>query len=1194
MMTIREFFDRDINRAINGVVKADQQDDASVWEELDEFVVTHELDKHLHTFFRSYLNVADNLNKPEVASQIGVWISGFFGSGKSHFLKVLSYLMGNRNLCMDGQARRTAEFFEAKIKDALFYADIKRAVANPTDVILFNIETKADHASERDAILSVLLRTLNELQGYAGHPPHIAHMERHLDERGKLDVFKKAFLEASGKNWLDERDAFDFYRDEVVTAISTALGQSREAATKWFDNAEANFSLTVENFCGWVKEYLDSKGPDHRLLFFADEVGAFVGQNSQIMLNLQTITETLGTTCGGRAWIIVTSQEDIDAVIGEMSTSRTNDFSRITARFKTRMSLSSANVDEVIRARLLAKREPATQFLKQLFAEKGDVIRNQLTFGQTGMTMMSYKDAEDFAATYPFIPYQFQLVQKIFEAIRKVGATGMHLARGERSLLDAFQSAALQIQECNPGVLVPLYRFYPSIENFLDTSVKLTIENAGTNASLDPFDVEILEVLFLIRYVDEIKGSVDNLVTLCLDEIDADRLALRRKIEASLLRLESQTLISRNGDEYAFLTNEERDLSREIKGQELDPGAEAKFLGELIFDHVLREQRKHRYSLNGKDFPFNRICDKHPHGNRAENAISVHVVTPLNDDYTLYEASRCTLESTTEGGQLIIRLGDLEGLARDVRTYLQTERFVARKTDGTQNSSTQRILRDFADENRQRQQRLVKALEDLIASAQFYAGGQSFQPKSSSSAMAVGEALDYLIRNTFTKMGYLKHLVSDPMREIQAVLRSDDIGQQTLAIQTEEGNPQAVQEIRDYLRLCGQTSKTVVLHDLVEDRFSNRPFGWPSWETVLLVARLAVIGEIHLVRAGGRIPSDRAFDELTATGKWRQITITLRKTTDPAELQKARKLGQDLFGEMGPDNEDQLSAHLRVNLKDWFATLLQFRALADTGEYPGREAITTGTAYIQRVLVEDDSFKFLEHFIAQRDDLLDLSDRYHELSHFYTKQRTLWEELRKAVERFHLNRMELERDASAAPALQRLDQILRAPSPYKMLSEVRGLIDTVHSVNETLVSEQRVKALAAIEKKLDETKLEIEQAGNHDKLCAEVVQRFEQLRQATGSYASVAHIDQAQKEASRLFETTVSTIEEESRQQTQSGEKPDKSTEKPAVKPRRVVEIQSLMKKPFLENASEVADFIAKLRTELDDAIAKNERIQIK
>lgn len=1194
-MTLREFFTRDINRPINGVVKADQQDDASVWQELDEFVVTHELDKHLHSFFRSYLNVADNLNKPEVASQIGIWISGFFGSGKSHFLKVLSYLMGNRQLQMDGLTRRTADFFESKIKDAMFYGDIKRAVAPPTDVVLFNIETKADHASSRDAILSVLLRMLNELQGYAGHPPHIAHMERHLDERGKLGAFKAAFEESSGKTWIKERDAFDFYRDEVIVALAKALGQSKEAASKWFDNAESNFSLTVENFCGWVKEYLDSKGPDHRLLFFADEVGAFIGQNSQLMLNLQTITETLGTTCGGRAWIIVTSQEDIDAVIGEMNRSRANDFSRITARFKTRMSLSSANVDEVIRKRLLEKREPATALLKQLFVEKGDVIRNQLTFGQTGMTMKSYVDAEDFAATYPFVPYQFQLVQKVFEAIRKAGATGMHLARGERSLLDAFQSATIQLKDCSQGVLVPLYRFYPSIENFLDTSVKLTIEQAGSNPSLEPFDILILEVLFLIRYVDEIKGSVDNLVTLCLDDIDTDRLALRRQIEASLMRLEGQTLISRNGDDFAFLTNEERDLSREIKNVELDPGAEPKFLGGLIYDDVLKEQRKHRYSLNGKDFTFNRTCDRHPHGNRAENAINVQFITPLNDDFSLYDPARCTLESSLDGGQLIARLGDHPSLSREVRAYLQTEKFIGRKSDGTLSSSAQRILRDFADENRQRKQRLIKVVEEMVTHAAYFAGGQPYQPKSSAPMATVAEALEYLIHNTFTKMGYLKHLASDPMKEIQAIVRSNDIGQQTLTLKTDEGNPQAIQELRDYLRLCTQTSKAVVLHDLVEDRFSSRPYGWPSLETILLVARLLVLGEIHLVRAGAKVPMERAFDELTSTAKWRQITLIQRQTTSPAELQKARKLGQELFGEMGPDHEDQLFAQLQTKLRGWLDDLQRFKALADTGEYPGRDTIASGITHVQRLLAETESYKFLERLNAQKDDLLDLSESYHQLSNFYSKQRPLWDELRKAAERFRLNQMELARDEKASAALQRMEQILKAPSPYKMLSEVRGLIDTVHGINEALVSAQRAQVLATIDQKLAQTQAEIAQTGNHDTLRAEMEQRFAQLRHTACTYHSVAHIHQAASEANTLFETAVSTLEDLTRKEVTYTGKGAKPIEKPAAaKPRRVIEINSMLKKPFLENEAEVEDFLGRLRSELHDALAKNERIQLK
>ena len=81
------------------------------------------------------------------------------------------------------------------------------------------------------------------------------------------------------------------------------------------------------------------------------------------------------------------------------------------------------------------------------------------------------------------------------------------------------------------GILVPLYRFYPSIESFLDTSVKRTIDQAKENGSLEPFDIALLQVLFLIRYVEEIKGNVDNLVTLCMTEIDTDRLALRHRRE---------------------------------------------------------------------------------------------------------------------------------------------------------------------------------------------------------------------------------------------------------------------------------------------------------------------------------------------------------------------------------------------------------------------------------------------------------------------------------------------------------------------------------------------------------------------------------------------------------------------------------------------------------------------------------------
>jgi hypothetical protein len=596
-MRIASLFRKPITRPINGVVKADQLDPSSIWQELDEFVVTRELDRHLRLFFSAYCNAIDHSNDPTVTDKMGVWVSGFFGSGKSHFIKVLSYLLANQEHTYDGQTKRAVAFFESKIADPMLLGDIKRAVASHTEVMLFNIDSKADTTRYgRDAILAVFLRVLHEMQGYCPDHPHIAHMERYLESQGKLKVFRQVFHEASGSDWTDERDAYQFHHDEVVQAWSAATGQSTQAAEKWIDGAEESFALTVENFCKWGKAYLDRGGPQRRLVFLVDEVGQFIGTDTHLMLSLQTIAENLGTVCQGRAWVVVTSQEDIDAVLGEMRTSRANDFSKIQGRFKTRLLLSSANVDEVIQERLLAKQPEVVDALQALFDTKGDIIRHQLTFTDCGMTLRPFRDRDDFVKNYPFAPYQFQLVQKIFEAIRTAGATGLHLSRGERSILDAFQSAGTAVAAHEVGILVPLYAFYPSIDSFLDTAVKRTIDQAVDNPSLEPFDVKLLQVLFLIRYVDEIKGNVDNLVTLCLDRIDADRLALRQRIDASVQRLERETLISRSGDiAAAASTSHRRRLEKE---RDKLPKQREEL---LTFDEQLRHYADQRIRLDLDD-----------------------------------------------------------------------------------------------------------------------------------------------------------------------------------------------------------------------------------------------------------------------------------------------------------------------------------------------------------------------------------------------------------------------------------------------------------------------------------------------------------------------------------------------------------------------------------------------------------------
>ena len=215
--------------------------------------------------------------------------------------------MENREVTKDGDTKRAIEFFPEQNTDPMLAADIERAVGSNVDVILFNIDSKANKADGRDVILRAFLKVFNERLGYCGDHPHIAHMERHLEKRGKLDDFKALLKVDHGVVWEDERDAYQFHSEALADAFSKALGEDIKDADAWLARFERDFSLSIESFSKWVKEYLDAKGPEHQIIFLVDEIGQFIGKNTHLMLNMQTITENLGIKCNGRAWVVVTS-----------------------------------------------------------------------------------------------------------------------------------------------------------------------------------------------------------------------------------------------------------------------------------------------------------------------------------------------------------------------------------------------------------------------------------------------------------------------------------------------------------------------------------------------------------------------------------------------------------------------------------------------------------------------------------------------------------------------------------------------------------------------------------------------------------------------------------------------------------------------------------------------------------------------
>lgn len=1204
-MNIKDIFFKPLDRSINGVVKADQNDDETVYQELDEYVVTNELEKHFRDFFDSY---STELTDPSIANRVGVWISGFFGSGKSHFLKTLSYILANKEVHdLNGNVFHAVDFFgEDKIRDAMIRADITKAVSHHADVILFNIDSKSSSNDDGDPILSVFLRVFNEMQGFSADHPHIAYMERHLEQKKVYGTFKQAFQESSGLLWEDERDGYQFYQDDVEFALAKALNMSAENAHKWFEESETTFSVSVENFCHWVKEYLDSKDPKQRILFLVDEVGQFIGSDTRLMLRLQTITENLGTICNGRAWIIVTSQADMDAVLGEFSSEKANDFSKIAGRFKTRLSLSSANTDEVIQKRILHKTDEAKTVLAGVFAEKGDVLKNQLSFDRSGPTLRTYEGSDSFVQTYPFVPYHFQLVQKVFEEIRKVGATGAHLAYGERSMLDAFQLAAQSISNEEIGVLVPFHKFYNAVEGFLDTAVKRTIIQAKENDIFEELDVQLLRTLFMIRYVDLIKGTLDNLVTLSISKIDEDKLALRQCVENSLGRLEKESLITRNGDEYIFLTNEERDITRKIKATDISGSEENKALSQLIFKDILKDQNKYRYPLNGADYSIGRYLDGHSN-DKNEHDLKITVISPLDGEYKQYDDAMCISRSADQSGCYLLKLEDDKVFFSDLKMFLRTEKYVRLNNDST-SSDISKILSDRSRENIERKKRLLARLDEMFLNTQSYILGQIVELTDTTATARFNAGCDYLLRNTYTKLDYIQKYQKEPWRELKAILTADDIDQLSLIEKNNEGYSKAVKEVELYISLKTTGQERVLVSDIV-NHFSQKPYGWPNAEIILMIGQIAITGLITFQHGGGTLQCKDAFEPLQNSRQRSEISIIKKRQISEDVLKKARNLTKDLFTKLGPETEKELFAYYTAELDAWLKDFISYKNKSDVSKLPGSEVIQQSILLLKRALVNKDSFSFFEEIVSKKDDYLDLSEDYHEQSAFFDSQYKTWKELQNALDRFERNASKLDENDSAKSSLAELRRISKMDAPYGVLNKVVDHIQIIAKINDDLITSHRKEALTVIDQFISELSNEIQKSGIATAdLSNQLLRPLQLLKDKINSETSISTIFMLQaNDAKKTFEEQYSTLDEmvtaEVERQEAQAEKNSTSTTtieppKPIVAPLKpIINISKVYGQvsmdAYLEDEESIDQFVEALRSQLKKIVREDKKVRI-
>ena len=1028
-MKIKQLFKKDIAREIKGVIKVGQEAENDVRQELDEYVVTDELQAHFVYFFKQYLK---SLNVP--TDQMGVWISGFFGSGKSHFLKILSYLLDS-NLEVGG--KKAVEFFREKIQDQALLDQMQQVADAPSDIILFNTPSKSedDNGDSKLSIVKVFNKVFNEKLGYSASIPWVAQMEEILDQNGQYKSFKQVFQAKSELAWEDAREEIYYNEDMIVETLVEVANMSEESARRWIDNGEESYEISVDSFAKRIKKYVDKQPADYHLVFLADEMGQFVSDDVHRMLDLQTIVEDLGKYTLGKVWVIVTSQQDIDELEKDIHSSQ--DFSKIQGRFNTRLSLSSANADEVIKKRLLEKNDTGKDAVQLLYtSEVKASLRNKINFSDGTISLKKYDTLKDFSEFYPMIPYQLDLLQQVFTKIRENSSAGKHFASGERNLLGAVQYAALEYAEKDLGILIPFQTFYGHLDQGLDHSVRATIIKAQSTPTLQSFDVDVLKVLYLIRYLKSVPSTVENITTLMLDELDADRLKLTENITAALDRLTKEYLVQRTGLEYLFLTNEEQDINREINHMDIPTSKMQSYIGEMIYDTVL-EMKKYKYvpfaekKTVAYDFDCAKWIDESARGN-ATAEIGIHVVTPYSDDYRTREELQ---QLSSRESRLVIALGDSGTFYDDTMMLLKINEYL-RSQSSKQNSG---IKREIIDRKSNERNDLMKSVErqvrETVQNATYYINGSEVS-LAGNPTTKVDQGLHDVVENVYLKIKYINKFYDRD--DFSGVISQGQIN--FLHDNSDDPNRLATDALEQYIQQHTERKMITSLFEIVQV-FGKAPYGWREDDILVSLIRLLKDEKILFKSSGNTMNIHDAMFPRTIKQNPSQAKIMVEKRTVIGEelIRNAKVIAKEMYGKnLVSEKEDELkeeTMRLFVGTQKAMANLQEeYRHRS----YPGEKEIEALLQTLKEILKYQDADQFFRCLFDKRDELLDLYDDIQPVQSFFESQKPVFDTSFKLRKRYEIDK-DLLQTAEAKAAGQRISEILAMSMPYDFIKELPDL-----------------------------------------------------------------------------------------------------------------------------------------------------------
>ena len=613
-MKLAEIFETRIEEKIDPVIKVGEvQDEAKLASEIGAYVVTPTIERYVDEFLEHF---TDTFRLQ--TTEIGAWISGYFGSGKSHLAKVLALLAENRTL----QGHTASKRFQVRVPPAAplrssILRNLGRIDQCATRVLAFNLNTLVD--SKTTPLPRLLLSQYYQSRGYSSNLLYARVIEQEVDRRGKLDELHKEVAALADRPWPDIQKNPGYYAKHLYGAackVAPDAFASSEEVAQALKNAEKGDLYNAQFLVQTILDDLalrenENKKPA-RILLVLDELGQWIEDNAGRLAQLQALIEEAAIKGQGRIWIFVTTHEDMGAIY-QNARALQADMKKIEGRFRHKWSLTTENIELVLEDRIFKKKIAGKDAVAKAYDAAPGVLRGLGELANTSQKLPDC-DRDQFVTLYPFFPYQVHLIPEIVKSLRSKGGRGEQLSGSTRTLLaitqDILRAGRRPYLKLEVGELVPFDEVYGNLSGEAEVSPDVRrelsrIEEVVPGASA--LTRRVAEVLFLIREIAFIPRTIANLARLLVEATSDDLPTLVASVQPELDRLIAAKMVARIGEEYEFLTGERRTfeddvatVAAQLKQQDRETGLAKHF----VYDPDTRTNHL-RALLGFETVPFN-------------------------------------------------------------------------------------------------------------------------------------------------------------------------------------------------------------------------------------------------------------------------------------------------------------------------------------------------------------------------------------------------------------------------------------------------------------------------------------------------------------------------------------------------------------------------------------------------------------